>query len=78
VAVAERKEPWQMTRSEFVSLYMRRHKQHFSKDYYSRLSEQELEDERDEARDYHAYTVEQALKAGKPVSSEVLEDYPDL
>lgn len=45
------KEPWQMTRSEYV-------------------------DGRYRSPGMHMEAVRQALSAGKPVSQEVLEDYP--
>lgn len=72
------KEPWQMTRGEFIALYQQRHKASMSKEAYSRLTESELSAISAEAIDYQKHTIEQALKAGKPVPPDVLKDYPEL
>jgi len=72
------KEPWQMTKEEFAIIYLEKRRDYLGKVAYSRLTQEELQKEREEAIDYQKHTIVQALRAGKPVPPEVLADYPDL
>jgi len=72
------KEPWQMTQAEFVAIYEQKHREHIGKRLSSLLTKEELQAVRDEAIDYQAHTIRQALAVSKPIPPEVLADYPEL
>ena len=71
------KEPWKMTRSEYVKVAdnLKRNpviEKRFKRDYPVELTQETAD------KVYHQYEVEQAISEGKPVPPEVLKDYPDL
>lgn len=73
------KEPWQMTRGEYLryqeSLNQERIEQFTHQPYQSVAP---ITVDKSTARTMHKMEVEQALREGKPVPRGVLKDYPDL
>lgn len=67
------KDPWQMTRAEYIE-----GARAWRAEYKSQLTGKALEAELLGVAHGHKRHVENALGAGKPVSPEVLADYPDL
>lgn len=67
------KEPWQMTREEYV-----KSAREWRAEYMPRLTGRALEDELEHVAAVHKGVVLNALGAGKPIPPEVLVDYPDL
>ena len=67
------KEPWQMTREEYV-----KSAREWRAEFMPRLTGRALEDELEHVAVGHKIIVLQSLGAGKPVSPEVLKDYPEL
>lgn len=70
----EGKEPWQMTRKEFIKQDLERYRKDakaigfsFNEQLQTKLSGEQ-----------HEKTVHKALSIGKPIPPEVLKDYPDL
>lgn len=72
------KEPWQMTRAEYVQNKRDVLASAAGKNNPSLLSRSQSEDFGRTAGMYHLEEVEQAISQGKPVPPEVLADYPDL
>jgi outer membrane biosynthesis protein TonB len=70
------KEPWRMTKEEYVSSI---EKTQTGLRYHGGLTEkQAIQMHISAARTNHEYFVKQALSESKPVPAEVLVDYPDL
>lgn len=67
------KEPWQMTREEYV-----KSAREWRAENMPRLTGRALEDELEHVAAGHKRIVQNALAAGKLVPAEVLADYPDL
>ena len=67
------KEPWQMTREEYV-----KSAREWRAEFMPRLTGRALEDELEHVAGVHKGVVFNALGAGKPIPPEVLADYPDL